>query len=116
MGKRDYGTFKVQFDAVARANRWDEQEKKTALIQSLTGHTTEIITTLTDLGTPITFEALDEMLVKQYSKKQTLWERKRTSQASNKHQTKTSGNSLGSWKERDVHTTGMRLKETFKKH
>lgn len=75
-GESDYGTYKAQFDEVAKANRWSLQEKKTALMQALTGHAMEVITTLRESEIPITFVNLDEILTRQYTKKTTMWERK----------------------------------------
>ncbi|KAJ1531371.1 hypothetical protein ONE63_000052 [Megalurothrips usitatus] len=75
-GETDYAIYQLQFKEVAAANGWNEQEKKTALLQALTGHATEVIATLHHQSKPITLENLEEILLRQYSKQPMFWERK----------------------------------------
>jgi hypothetical protein len=45
-GKTDYSVYQVQFVTLAEANGWTEQDKKTALLQALTGDATDAIANL----------------------------------------------------------------------
>ena len=45
-GKTSWEEYKVQFDTIARANGWDDQEKATALVATLGGAARSVLTTL----------------------------------------------------------------------
>ncbi|XP_052130562.1 uncharacterized protein LOC127751293 [Frankliniella occidentalis] len=76
-GDTDYSIYQVQFNTMAEANEWTTQDKRTALLQALTGNATDVIANLQSAEVPLTFEALDEALVKTFSKTASMWERKK---------------------------------------
>ncbi|KAK3926410.1 DNA-directed RNA polymerase subunit beta [Frankliniella fusca] len=76
-GEADYSVYQLQFQTVAEANDWDDKDKKTALVQALTGNATDVIANLQHQEVPITFKSLDEALVKTFSKTASMWERKK---------------------------------------
>lgn len=76
-GETDYTIYQIQFDTVAEANDWNIQDRKTALIQALTGNATEVIANLKHQDVPITYESLDEALIRTFGRSASMWERKK---------------------------------------
>ena len=76
-GEADYSVYQVQFNTIAEANEWDERDRKTALVQALTGNAMDVIANLQHQEVPITYENLDQALVKTFSKTASMWERKK---------------------------------------